>query len=298
MLAMLLALGGSVFAFSDIKGDPGEADIRALKERGILSGMDKGKFAPKGQLSYAEGVVLTVKAFGLNIDNIRFIKAPVASDYFTKVPNDAWYADEFIIAHLNGLPIPKDVNPTSAMTREQFADLLIHGMLRTGEYAFIEIFMLIGDEAKITPERMSSIQTLLIAKIAELDKDQNFRPQEIMTRSETAKWVHNAVKFVEENRKTDPGTPVDPDRPVTSLDVKVTTSEAAKGVNRVVLTGELPHPGYGFAIESITFTEDTALIRYRVIDPDPDKMYIQVVTEAKVETFVDAKYKIVTEQAR
>jgi len=298
MLALLIALGGSVFAFSDIKGDPGEADIRALKERGILTGLDNGKFTPKGQLSYAQGVHLVVKAFGLNIDNIRFIKAPEASDYFTKVPNDAWYANAFIIGQLNGLPIPKDVNPAASLTREQFADLLIQGMLRTGEYGFIEIFMLIGDEAKITPERMSSIQTLLIAKIGTLDKNQNFRPQEAITRSEAAKWIHNAVKFVEEHQKPQDGKPVNPDEPTVSTEVKVTTTSSAEGVNKVVLSAELPNPGYGLRIESITYTVDTAIIHFRVTQPDPDKMYAQVITEAKVETFVDAKYKIVTEEVK
>lgn len=66
---------------------------------------------PKNSISAATAVSLIVKGLNLNIDNIRFIKEPKASDYYTKVKDNAPYAGDFIIAQFNGLELPKDINP-------------------------------------------------------------------------------------------------------------------------------------------------------------------------------------------
>ena len=70
-----------------------------------------------------------------------FIKEPPASDNFTNIPNDAWFAQSFVIAHLHGLPLDKDIKPGVPMTREHFVDLLMHAVYTKGDYAWIKIFM-------------------------------------------------------------------------------------------------------------------------------------------------------------
>ncbi len=79
---MLFTLGQTVWAFKDVKNDANEQKISELKKLGILSGDKNDKFNPKGKLTYAEGISLIVKGLDLNIDHIRFIKEPKASDYF------------------------------------------------------------------------------------------------------------------------------------------------------------------------------------------------------------------------
>lgn len=290
----LLAGSASAAAFSDIEGDPGQASIEALLRQGIVSGISKDEFAPRASLTYAQAVHLMVKGFNLNLDDSRFVTESQASDYFLHVPNDAWYANAFITAHLNGLPLPKDVEPTAIITKEQYADLLAGALLTQGEYAFIQIFILIGDGDDVNPAYMQSVQTLLIAKIAELDGEQLFYPRQNVTRSEAAIWLHKALNFVEEHENGENGTE-EPQQPKEEIEVSV---EAVTGeVNKVILNRvEKPSYGYGISVDSIVFSGETALIRYQLHEPLPDHMYPAVVVEVKTETYVPSQYKVEIEQ--
>lgn len=286
ILVLTMMFGGSVYAFSDIQGDPNEADIAALHKSGVLSGVKEGTFAPKGKVTMAQGVAMLVKAFDLNIDSIRFIREPKASDYFTKVPDDAWYANAFVIAHLNGLPVPKDADPTQSLTREQFAHLLYHALSKKGEYAFIEIWIMIKDEKDINQDYMTSIQRLLIGKIVELDDGGYFHPKAELTRSEAARLLHKALRFVKEQKPIPPQPPIDGK-------VTMSVTKVNEEVNKVTLTwGEMPNPGYRIVVTGIEFTpQGEAVIAYELREPEPGKMYPQVITEAKVDTFVATSYK-------
>ncbi|CAH1210050.1 hypothetical protein PAECIP111893_03126 [Paenibacillus plantiphilus] len=295
VMLLLVVVGQSVMAYSDTKGDPNEAKIAELQKQGIISTSKDNKFKPKDKLTYAEGVTLIVKGLGINIDNMRFIKQPLASDYFTGVRDNAWYADAFIIAHLNGLDIPKDVNPAAPLTREEYAHILFRAMMTKGEFAFIEIYVQIKDEADVAPVYMESIQKLLISKIAQLDSKQNFNPQSIMTRGEGAGWLHDAIRFVKENIvKPEPGEGA---QPFPLYDPAITIDAVNEEVNKVTITAQAPHPGYGMRISSITFDGDQAILNIEPLYPQKDMMYPQVLTEVKVVTFVAKSYKPVLNEA-
>lgn len=282
---MLFTLGQTVWAFKDVKNDVNEQKISELKKLGILSGDKNDKFNPKSKLTYAEGVTLIVRGLNLNIDNIRFIKEPKASDYFTNLKDNAWYSQAFIIASLNGLEIPKTVKASDIMTREQFAHHLFKAMLTKGDYAFIEIFMQLDDEADVNKDYMDSIQKLLISKIITLDSSNKFYPKKAITRSEAAGWLYNAIKFVKET------TPIPnlPEQP--ALDLKLSVTAVNSDINKVTVSAQAPHPGYGLRIASIGFEGNEAIIYVETTLPDPDKMYPQLITDVQVSTYVDAKLK-------
>lgn len=289
VMLLLVVVGQSVMAYSDTKGDPNEAKIAELQKQGIISSSKDNKFKPKDKLTYAEGVTLIVKGLGINIDLMRFIKQPLASDYFTQVKDNAWYADAFIIAHLNGLDIPKDVDPAAPLTREEYAHILFRAMMTKGEFAFIEIYVQIKDEADVAPVYMESIQKLLISKIAQLDSKQNFNPQSIMTRGEGAGWLHDTIRFVKENTlKPEPGKDA---QPFPLYDPAITIDAVNEEVNKVTVTAQAPHPGYGMRIASITFDGDQAILNIEPLYPQKDMMYPQVLTEVKVVTFIATSYK-------
>ena len=186
----------SAFAFTDVEEGQAAA-ISALQERGIVSGIDKDHFVPKGKISYAQTVQMIVKGMNLNIDTLRFIKQPLASDTYTNIPNDAWYAEAFIIAHYNGMNIPKDVNPNATITREQFGEMLVRALEKKGNFPLVKMFIPIKDEAQITPEYQGALQRLLLYKIAELDKEGMFNPKAELTRGEAAGWIYNAIRVLE-----------------------------------------------------------------------------------------------------
>ncbi|NIK75827.1 hypothetical protein FHS15_000927 [Paenibacillus castaneae] len=283
---MLFSVGQTVFAFKDIKNDANEHKINELKKHGIIKGGNKeDKFNPKGKLSYAEGISLIVKGMGLNIDNIRFIKEPLASDSYPNLKDKAWYSEAFVIANYNGLDIPKTVKANDNMTREQFAHHLFKAIVKKGDYAFVEMYAMIKDEADINNAYKNSIQKLLIAKIATLDSSNKFYPKQAITRSTAAGWLYDAITFVKETKPI-PEQPVQP-----NLEYKLIVTPVNTEVNKVTVSTQVPHPGYGIRISSISFEGKEAVIHIEIVMPDPDKMYPQVITDVQVTTYVDATFK-------
>lgn len=288
---MLFTLGQSVWAFKDVKNDVNEHKINELKKMGIISGDKHDKFNPKGKLTYAEGVSLIVKGLDININHIRFIKEPKASDYFTNIKDNAWYSQAFIIASINGLEIPKTVKANDIMTREQFAHHLFKAMMTKGDYAFIEIFMQLEDAADVNKTYMDSIQKLLISKVVTLDNANKFYPKKAILRGEAAGWLYDAITFVKETAPI----PTKPEQP--SLDLKLSIEAVNPQINKVTVSTQVGHPGYGFRITSIAFEGDQAFINVELVMPDPDKMYPQVITDVSASTYIDAKLKPVLIQS-
>ncbi|MDB5053154.1 MAG: S-layer protein [Bacilli bacterium] len=291
VLTMTLMLGNAVFAFQDLQNDPAQSKIEALQQQGIVNGMDADHFDPKGAVTYAQGVQLIVKGLKLNIDNIQFIKAPKASDYFSHVSDDAWYAKSFIIAAHNGLTIGKDVNPNAVMTKEVFAQLLFQGLTHKGEFAIIDLWINIADEQNVTKDYMSSIQKLLILKIAALDKDNQFHPKSEISRSEATEMIYNTIEFL----KTHDVTPVPTSVP---NDITMNTAKISPDVNKVTLAwGEKPNNCYGISIVKIEFSQDEAIIYYNLKTPQPDMMCGQIITHPQAETYISSSYTIRLEPA-
>ncbi|WP_135546975.1 S-layer homology domain-containing protein [Paenibacillus cymbidii] len=301
VVLLVLLLAPNVWAFSDTKGHPAETAIDQLRQAGVVSGYDGDSFQPEGTLTYAQAVHLMVKGFGLNIDNIRFIKEPKASDSFANVKDDAWYAGDFIIAPLNGLDIPRDIDPERAITREEFTSLLHAGVSAKGDFPIIELWVIIADEQDIDAAKMNSVQFALITKLAQLDEKQRFLPKAALKRGEAADMLWKAMQFVASHSTAETPQPsADPGYPAggtasTNDVVAVTVEKVDDEVNRVTLSwGEKPNPGYRLTIDGISFTDQgEARISYTLHKPVPGQMYAQVITEAKASTYVAATYKSV-----
>ncbi|WP_127497675.1 protease complex subunit PrcB family protein [Paenibacillus glycanilyticus] len=292
-MLLVFTLGQTVFAFSDTSKDPNKSKIESLEKQGVIKGEKGNKFNSNGKLSYAAGISMIVKAFDLNIDNIRFIKKPEVADYYPNLKNGSWYADAFIIAQYNGLEVPKNVKANDEMTREQFAHHLFKAITKKGDFAFIELYMTINDEKDINKDYMNSIQKLLISKIATLDKKNNFYPKQKITRGVAAGWLYDGLEFV----KKTPTIPAEP-APQPIQDLKLTVTSVNKDINKVTVSGQAPHPGYGLRVTSISFVDGQAIIKVETVQPDPNKMYPQVITEVSATTYVDAAYKPVLASAK
>ncbi|UKS29185.1 protease complex subunit PrcB family protein [Paenibacillus sp. HWE-109] len=278
----------TAFAFSDVEEGQAEA-VKGLQDRGVVSGIDQDHYVPKGKISYAQTVQMIVKGLDLNMDTLRFIKQPVASDTYTNIPNDAWFAEAFIIAHYNGLEIPKDVNPNATITREQFGDLLVRALEKKGNFPLVKMFINIQDADQVNIDYQGTLQRLLLYKITKLDQDGKFSPKAELTRGEAASWIYQAIKFKDAHAQA----------PAPIEDVTVKVDKVNDDVNKITLSrGDKPNPGYSIEINSIQFNADgQAVITYTLHDPKPDMMYPAVITEAKAETYVSSKYKATAEPA-
>ncbi len=285
--SLCLSLAGSAYAFDDIRDDREKDAIESLFKKGILSGTGKGRYEPKGALTVGNAAALIVKGMELNIDHIQFVKKPKASDYFTKVKDNAWYAKAFIIAHHNGLDIPGDIDPNAKATREQFTHWLYNAIEAKGDFAWTKMYFQLKDEDQVDREYMNSIQLLLNGKIAVLDDNGKFHPKQPITRSEAAGMLYRAIELVK-NRP-----PVEPANPETGLlaDVKLTTEKVNADIVKVTVSAKAPHPGYGLEIANIAFLGDKAAVSYRAILPDPAALYPQVITEVKAVAYVPASYQ-------
>lgn len=203
ILAILtLTTAGQSFAatyvFADLNHSAASSQIQLLQEKKIVQGVSNQRFAPEIQLTAAEGIQLIVNALKLNIDHVRFIKEPLASDYFKKANNEAWYADAFIIAAVNGLELPADLDPAMVWTKEEFTYQLISAMEKHKHLPMIKLNpVTIGDEKEMTPSYQGAIQRAIHYRIATLDEKGNYHPQDQITREEAAILIYNAVQYLD-----------------------------------------------------------------------------------------------------
>lgn len=289
-LLTLMALTPVASAFSDIKGLKGEKHIIHLKERGIIKGDSKGKgsYHPQNKLSYAQAVVMLDDAFELDLSHIKFVKEPKVSDIYTKVKENTWYSEAFLHAYYNGIEFDKNVNPNATISREEFAAHLINQVDRHGDYPLIMMYVDYKDADKVNENYANQIQKLLLLKFAELSKDGYFNPTKPITREEAAIWLDKALTFVDETFGDNDGE----NTKSALTDVSFKTEKVNDKVNKITVSAKVPHPGYGMKITEITFDKGTAYVKIEQVDPDPNKMYPQVITTISVDTYVSSEYKV------
>lgn len=198
---VMITFAGQCFAgvnpFTDINGAAGKDKIISLQEQGIIKGNGYGLFAPDAPLTAAQGIQLLVNAFDLNIDNIRFIKEPKASDYFKNANDNAWYANAFIIITFSGLELPTDIDPNAKWTREEFTSYLVTIMEKQGNLPMIKLVPSdIADHDQLDVLYSGTIQRALVYQLVQLDSVGNFRPKEPITRGDAAVEVYNALEYL------------------------------------------------------------------------------------------------------
>lgn len=203
---LTFSFAGPIFAagssFKDIDSVTGKDKIISLKDQGLIKGISDTQFLPGSKVTTAQGIQFISGGLQLSLAAIDFNKAPLASNTFTKVKDNAWYAEAFINAHLNGIEIPADIDPAKPMTKELFTNLLIQGIERVGNLPMINIVPAdIADADALNPSFQGSIQRSLKYKINTLDEGGKFNPKSEITRAEAAVMLYNALEYLKS--KTD-----------------------------------------------------------------------------------------------
>lgn len=289
-------IGGSAYGFQDKIQTPVKEQIRSL-----LPWFDKiggDHLSLEQPVTYAKGIAMIVNGLQLNMDHIRFVKEPKASDYFTNVDDEAWYADSLIIAHHNNLDLPQDLDPDAVMSKEAYTHYLFQALMQTGDYAFIELFISIEDSEDIQDAFMDSIQKMIIADIASLDEDQRFHPKADITSLEAVTMLFHAIAFMKENKPVH-SDETEVSNPNTDEEVKVIVAPVNDNIQQVTLDwGQQPNPGYGISVQSIEFdhTEQLAKIIYQLHYPEKGKMYPQVIVHVNTVTYIPAGFTVVANQ--
>lgn len=190
----LFAAGGT---FKDIDNVTGKDKINSLKSKGLIKGLSDTQFLPGSIVTNAQAVQFISGGLQLSLAAIDFNKAPVASEIFSKVKDNAWYAEAFINAHYNGVKIPADIDPSKPVTKELFTSLLIQGVEKVGNLPMINIVPAeIADEEQMNPSYQGSIQRSLKYNINALDAKGNFNPKSEITRADAAVMLYNALEYL------------------------------------------------------------------------------------------------------
>lgn len=290
MLVTSSLLGaGAASAFNDIQEEQPLQMVKELQAKGIIQGISADKFAPAKTITTAQAVQMIV-----NVADLK-VQPNYSGRSFDSVPKDAWFADAVNIAAQNGLSVSADMKWNEPITREGFATLLSEAIQKTGNYPVVMMYLHVADEDLMKEESRGAVQFLLLTKIAELDANAKFHPAKSLTRIEAAELAYNSIQFIEEHQKN-----LIPEKPGQSEpDVSTSVVKVDDAQNKVTVTKEdLPNPGYGIKITSVDYVSDTeAVIYYKVLQPDPDKMYPQVISKSSDDVLVPSKYTKITVKA-
>ncbi|GLX66612.1 S-layer homology domain-containing protein [Paenibacillus glycanilyticus] len=183
--------------FSDLTNIAAKDKIIALQEQGIVHGISDDSFAPNDTITAAQGIKLIVNAANLNLDLVRFLVEPKATDYFKNADNDAWYANALITASVNGVELPADLDPNKKWTREEFTHLLISTIETHSNLPKLKLAPIaINDSSDITIDYDGSIQRALAYNVVKLDEQGNFHPKSDITRAEAAEQIYNVLEYI------------------------------------------------------------------------------------------------------
>lgn len=198
---LALSLTGQSFAsaaaFKDLQNVPDKDKIIALQNSGLIKGISADQFGPNISITTAQGVQMIVGALDLNLNAIRFVKEPHATDYFKNANDSAWYAQALIIAGVHGLDLPADLKPGEKLTREAFTYQLIDAMENTNRLPMIKpVVVEYADQDQVKVEYSGAIQRALNYGVLKLDTSGKLNPKQEITRAEAAVAVSNALAYL------------------------------------------------------------------------------------------------------
>ncbi|AJS58713.1 S-layer homology domain-containing protein [Paenibacillus sp. IHBB 10380] len=183
--------------FTDLDHIQGKDQIEALYNKGFIKGIRDHEFQPNATITSAQGVQMIVNSFQLSLAAIDFNVAPQASDLFTKVHDDAWYTDAFIIAILNGVNLSADIDPAHKLTREEFTSYVIHALEKDSNLPLIRINPVdITDGTDLNTHYSGTIQIAVALGITTLDDKGYFHPKEEISRADAAVMTYNALEYL------------------------------------------------------------------------------------------------------
>ena len=183
-----------------------QRDITAVSGLGLMNGTGttadgQRLFSPQGHVSRAQLAAILTNTFGLDYGTIRFIKEPVASDYYRDVDNNAWYASYVVMGAINQVLPAGDVNfyPDRPATRVEVAQAIYRSFNAKGiSVPMIMMMPMFHDTGDLSQEEMNAVVFVNNTGIMR-GNDNNFRPGDNLTRAEMAAVVMRCVELVAAN---------------------------------------------------------------------------------------------------
>ena len=161
--------------------------IRSLYEKGIVSGVGNGNFAPNETVKREEFVKMFVVLTGLEVNGQK--------DNFADTDKSAWYSPYLAVAQECGLAFGREdgsFGVGEVLTRQDMA-VLAARVLGSTERGYSAEF---DDEGEISDYARNSVAILCGLKVMNGMGDGNFAPKETATRAQAAKVIYEIAKLL------------------------------------------------------------------------------------------------------
>ncbi len=187
---LVLAVSEYVYAagFLDINGHWAESQVNKWAGGGLTKGYSDGTFKPNKQISRAEFVVLTNRAFGIG-------KEGIASG-FSDVRSNNWYYDDVVAAEVAGYIggyVEGYFKPDNPITRQEVASILARLLNITSTTEGLDKFT---DVAQISDWSRGNIGAVVQEDLMRGMPDNKFMPLKNITRAEAIVSLDRALEYV------------------------------------------------------------------------------------------------------
>ncbi|WP_426446752.1 S-layer homology domain-containing protein [Paenibacillus sp. S-38] len=180
-------------AFADLpSGHWASAAVRELAAKGIVNGMENGRFAPDQSVTRAQFAAMVVRALGLEAKS-------GAAQPFTDVASGAWYAKAVAAAYSHGIVGGRSEStfaPDELITREEMAVLIVraHAAQEGGKAAEgAGLQAVFTDYAEVSDWAAEAVQSAVELKLLQGRAQGLFAPGDTTTRAESAQVIHNLI---------------------------------------------------------------------------------------------------------
>lgn len=178
--------------FADAKGHWAEQEIQACAQLDLMRGIGTNQtgellFAPDEMVTNAQTAVVIQQTFELDYGQIRFIKQPLAADYFDDVENDAWYSDALVMCAINKVfDSQSRFDPTAEISRIQLAQVIYRSF--NAKHISVPMIMsmpVFNDTQNLNQEESNALVFVNNTGIM-TGNSGSFRPNDPLKRSELA----------------------------------------------------------------------------------------------------------------
>lgn len=178
--------------FEDTVGHANQTAIEVLASRGIITGKGNGRFDPNATMSRAEFAAIVVRALGLT---------PKATNAFTDVPADAWYAPYVGTVHAYGIITGVGsgrFNPNGTITRQEAAVMVVRAAKLCGmdtdleEHEILNMLAQFTDYVTIAQWAQESVAFCYGEDILN-QSDLNVEPTRAILRCEIAEMLYRML---------------------------------------------------------------------------------------------------------
>lgn len=191
LAAAMLITTPSVFAasYTDTEGHWAEQVIEKWNDRGAVNGYEDGAFRPDNSITRAETAAILCRIGSYS---------ETASNTFTDLPNDAWYADSILKLNAAGIMSGdgSTVRPNDYITREEALAMLARAYTVTGSKALD-----FADSNEVSDWAVTYAEAMYANSLVK-GSDGKLRPKANITRAEILQLLENLSGYTPQDNPT------------------------------------------------------------------------------------------------